>query len=364
MTDVRITFVGPVPPIRSGVAQHGGRLAAALAEEHELTVLSWQHQYPRLLFRRPQRDEDATPYPGARFSLRWWDPTSWWSAGRVAARGEVVVLVWTTSFHAIPYRVIMAAARRARVVAMVHNAIPHEFLPLQRPLTRWILSRCDRLVTHARSVANEVSELGVHVESVVVPHPPNIQVTPQPLPPDEELRLLFFGFVRPYKGLDIGLDALALLREQGFKPRLTVVGELWNGEPVAVWERRIEQLGLQDQVIMQPHYVPDDAVDALLAEHHAVLLPYRSATQSGIAPIALATGRPVIATAVGGLVDVITDGVDGTLAAPNDAGSLADAILRCQGQLASMAAKALENVSTWADVAAAATQPSRSAVAT
>jgi glycosyltransferase involved in cell wall biosynthesis len=352
---MHLTFIGPVSPIRSGISQHGSHLAEALAEDHDVTVLSWQHQYPKLLFRRPQRDAGASPHPTARFSLRWWDPISWWRAGRLAARGDVVVLAWTTPFHALPYRTIMALARRAKIVAIVHNALPHEALPLQRPLTRWVLSRCDRLVVHARSVADELSEYAGPVETVVVAMPPLIDVTPHPLPPEDELRLLFFGFVRPYKGLDIALDALALLKERGISHRLTVVGELWDREPIDVWQQRIAARGLQDQVEMRPYYVADAEVGELFAEHHAALLPYRSATQSGIAPIALAAGRPVIATAVGGLVEVITDGVDGTLADPGDAASLAAAIQRCATELAAMSANALDNAPTWAEVAAAAT---------
>jgi hypothetical protein len=79
-SDLRVTFIGPVPPLRSGIAQHGGHLAEALAETAEVTVLSWQHQYPKRLFGRAQVDPDATSHPRARFMLRWWDPVSWWRA--------------------------------------------------------------------------------------------------------------------------------------------------------------------------------------------------------------------------------------------------------------------------------------------
>ena len=100
-------------------------------------------------------------------------------------------------------------------------------------------------------------------------------------------------------------------------------------------------------------YAADDEVNDLLAKHHAALLPYRSATQSGIAPIALAAGRPVVATAVGGLRDVIRDGQNGTLAEPGDAASLAEAIERCAADLPTLAAGTTSSASTWDDVAAA-----------
>jgi glycosyltransferase involved in cell wall biosynthesis len=360
VTDVRITFVGPVPPIRSGVSQHGGRLTEALAHDHDVTVLSWQHQYPKRFFPRPQVDRAALPHPTARFDLRWWDPLSWWRAGWAARNSDLVVLVWATPFHVLTYRLIMARAGRARTVAIVHNALPHEPLPLQRPLTRWILSRCDGLVVHASTVADELDELlGARIEMVITPHPPNVDVEACPLPElaGHGLRLLFFGFIRPYKGLDVALDALAQLRRQGVVHRLTVAGEPWD--PSEDWEERVRRHGLSDQVELRLGYVADGEMSGLLAEHHAALLPYRSATQSGIAPIAFAAGRPVVATAAGGLTDVIRDGENGTLATPDDAQSLADAIQRCARDLPTLAAGALRDAPTWGDAAAAVVKAAR-----
>jgi glycosyltransferase involved in cell wall biosynthesis len=354
---VRITFVGPVPPIRSGVSQHGGRLTEALARDHDVTVLSWQHQYPKRFFPRAQVDEAARPHPTARFDLRWWDPVSWWRAGCSARRSDLVVLVWTTPFHVLTYRLIMGLAGPARKIAIVHNALPHEPLPLQRPLTRWILSRCDGLVAHASTVAEELDELlGGRVETVMALMPPLVDVEPQPLPEltDDGLRLLFFGFIRPYKGLDVALDALARLRQQGVHHRLTVAGEVWD--PAEDWEQQVRRRGLSDQVDLRLGYVADGDVSGLLAEHQAALLPYRSATQSGIAPVAFAAGRPVVATATGGLTDVISDGDNGTLATPGDAQSLADAIQRCASDLPALAAGALKMAPTWEDVVAAVTK--------
>lgn len=357
MTDVRITFVGPVPPIRSGVSQHGGRITEALARDHDVTVLSWQHQYPKRFFPRAQLDEAVPPHPTARFGLRWWDPLSWWRAGWSARQSDLVVLVWATPFHVLTYRLIMALAGRARTVAIVHNALPHEPLPLQRPLTRWGLSRCDSLVVHASTVAEELDELlGSRVETLMTLMPPLVNVEPQPLPPvaDDSLRLLFFGFIRPYKGLDVALDALALLRHRGVRHRLTVAGEAWDA--TEDWGEEVRRRGLSDQVDLRLGYVADSQVSGLLAEHHAALLPYRSATQSGIAPVALAAGRPVVATAAGGLADVIIEGENGTLAVPGDAVSLAEAIQRCARDLPSLAAGALRMAPTWEDVAAAVTK--------
>ena len=123
--------------------------------------------------------------------------------------------------------------------------------------------------------------------------------------------------------------------------------------------RACGRAGLSEQVDLRLWYASDDEVERLLATHHAVLLPYRSATQSGIVPIALAAGRPVVATAVGGIAEVVEDGVNGTLATPGDADSLADAIERCAAQLTDLAAAATTVAESWDDVAAAVVKAAR-----
>ena len=354
----RLTFVGPVPPYGSGIAQHGGYLVTALKARADVTVLSWHHQYPRLLFKHMQRSATARPYPGARFILRWWDPLSWVRAGRIARGSDVVLFTWTTPFHAVQYQVINRIAvgsrrrsPRPRLVAMVHNADPHESMPLQRPLTRWVLGRCDGLVAHSNIVADQLADLVPDVEVVVTTMPAHLDVEPTPLPPTDPVRLLFFGFVRPYKGLDVALDALVLLRDEGLRPRLKIRGEFW--EPVEEWREHVASRGLDDQVDLLPGYVPDEEVGGLLAESHAVVLPYRSASQSGIVPVAFTAGRPIVATAVGGFADTIVEGVNGTLAQPGDARSLADAIRRLVDDLPKLAAGTQQSGPTWDEVAAA-----------
>ncbi len=212
-----------------------------------MTVLSWQHQYPRLLFRRSQVDPTVERHPNARFMLRWWDPVSWWRAGRTGQESDLVVLVWTTPFHTLTYLVVLALTRRTRRVAIVHNALPHEPLPFQRTLTRVVLGQCDGLIAHATTVADELDELlGGKVDTVTVAHPSNIGVERKPLPPlDDGLRLLFLGFIRPYKGLDVALDALAELGQRGVRPKLTVVGEPWD--PAEPWAERVADGGCRNR---------------------------------------------------------------------------------------------------------------------
>jgi glycosyltransferase involved in cell wall biosynthesis len=256
-----------------------------------------------------------------------------------------------TPFHAIPYWVMMQVARKTTFVGMAHNALPHEKMPAQERLTRLVLGRCAGIVTHSATVADELDTLAPGVPTVTTPLPPQVEVTWSPLPErtGDRLHLLFFGFVRPYKGLDVAIDAMELLQAKGRGHRLTIVGQFW--EPVEKWQDDIARRGLTDVIDLRPGYVTDSEVSGILAAHDALLLPYRSASQSGVVPAALVAGRPVVASDVAGISEAITDGVNGTLAEPGNAESLADAIERCAADLAVLAGRASETKLSYDDVA-------------
>ena len=349
---MRITYVGPVPPIRGGVSQHGGNVVAALREEGcEVRVVSWRSQYPALLFKGVQASVRGAGDARTRFSLRWWSPVSWIAGGLRAGRSDLIVFPWVTMVHAVPLRSLLAAAAGTPCVAIVHNPRPHEPLPFDRALLRSVLSRVRGAVVHSRDNASDLQMLAPIPRVLTVPHPSNLPIEPAPLPERPPVRLLFLGFVRPYKGLDIALEALAILVRRGLDFHLTVAGEFW--EPVAGWVERVAELGLEQRVDLRPAYVPDDDVGALLARHHLLVAPYKSATQSGVAPLAFAAGRPVVATSVGGLPEVVREGETGALAAASSPAAFADAIERAAANLEPLAAGARAAAGSWGDVARA-----------
>lgn len=351
----RVTFVGPVPPISGGIAQHSARVVEALeACGAPTTVLSWSAQYPKVLFKGSGRDPASMPYAGARFMLRWWDPVSWWRAGRIAHSGDLLVMPWVTPVLALPQRVIDASAR-VPLSLFVHNALPHERMFADARLARWVMRRAAHIVVHSEPLANVVHDLAPRVPISVVPHPPNIEVTPTPLPPRPPLRLLCLGFVRPYKGFDLAVDAVRRLRGRGVDAQLTIAGEVWDDKEG--WRARVADPDLAGSVELVDRYVSDDEVAALLAAHHIVVAPYRSATQSGIVPLAFAAGRPVVATAVGGLPECVADGETGRLVAPEDVTPLADAIADVADDLDAYAKRASGVHTSWNDVACALLTP-------
>jgi D-inositol-3-phosphate glycosyltransferase len=347
---VRIVYIGPVPPLAGGIAHCGAGLVQGLRRAgHEAEIVTWAAQYPRFLYKSPARDESATALSGTRFSLRWWTPWSWWRAGREARGADLLVLPWVTPLQAPAYRTILAAARGVPTLIVVHNPHPHDPRPLDTSLTRGVLRRADTLLTHSSSAASALPDLAPGIPVETSPHPPNLDIEARPLPPHPPFKALFFGLVRAYKGLDIAIDALAILRTRGIPIELTVAGEFW--EPVETWRTRISEANLTGAVDLQPGYVPDDAVAELFASHHVVVAPYRSATQSGVVPLASAAGRPTVATPVGGLVEQIHEGENGVLAVGGDAVAFADAIARALDDLDSLAASAVRTAPSWDTVA-------------
>ena len=346
---MEIAYVGPLPPLTGGISQHGARLTDALAAlGHSVSRLSWSAQYPKLFYKGPVRDESAGQHPDATFDLRWWDPTSWRRAGKIAGRSQLLVFPWVTPVVAPAYRVLLGAAAPVPAVAVVHNLLPHERRPGDAALARWVLSRVRGVLLHAAADRPTLTAWGITTDRVA--HPPNLPMQRAPQPPAPPHMLLFFGHVRPYKGLDIAIEAVRVLRAKNVPVRLTIAGHVWGS--IDDWKRQIAAAGIEDAVSFRPAYVPDEEVAELFASHHLVLAPYRTATQSGIVPLARESGRPVVATTVGGLGEGFRVGVDGELASRPDPIEFAAAIERALRMSPDPGSDDSENVATWADVAA------------
>ncbi|MCB0993864.1 MAG: glycosyltransferase [Acidimicrobiales bacterium] len=353
-----VAVIGPFRPLKGGIAGHTTVLADALETSGAVVDrFSWVSQYPRMLYRRDERDPAAPSTPGVRWWLRWWNPASWARVAWVVRRHDVVVLPWVSPAHGPLQLLVLLAARRARRVVHVHNVLPHEPMPLSRLLARLVLGRADLLVCHASALADELAQLGVRTPVVVTPMLPIVARDRSDPPPWPPIRLLFAGAIRRYKGLDIALDALALLDDDRPPLALTIAGEIWddNERPSA------ERLAALDvEVHTEFRYVSDDELATMMAEHHLVLAPYRSATQSGMVSVALAAGRPVVVTPVGGLPESVEDGVTGVVAGTADAEGFAAAIQRALasiGTLLATAGSGLDAVDRYVDVLGADLSP-------
>lgn len=336
---MRIGLLGPAHPLRGGIAQYLALLSGELSGAHEVHYLSLIRQYPSFLFPgQSQVDPSASPLvvPNERV-LDPMNPLTWGAAARRARelRLDALVYKWWIPFFGPAYAPVLAGARRggAATIMIADNLVPHEKRPFDEALTRLVTDRTDGYLVMSQSVEQDVARLLPGAPLRRVPHPVYAQYGAAGRSRDEARAragvsgdmLLFFGFVRRYKGLDVLIEALP--RVLAARPGLTLVvaGEFY--EPVEPLRARITALGLDDAVRVLDRYVADEEVGDLVAAADAVVLPYRSATQSGVVLVAYAAGCPVISTAVGGLPEVVEEGVTGHLVPPEDPAALADAIL-------------------------------------
>jgi glycosyltransferase involved in cell wall biosynthesis len=331
---MRIALVGPAHPYKGGIAQHTTALAHHLAAAgHQVTIESWSAQYPARLYPGQLTvDEPEMPrFHPTRRDLSWRRPDGWFRHGRRIGRdSDLVVLTYVSPVQAPSYLTMLRALDRtgARRLVIAHNVRAHESHGVDRMLTRTLLRRADVVVVHSSEQALEAAALtDKEVREAALPAfflGPSAEPLPGAAPePRLQNSLLFFGMVRPYKGLDILLQALSITDSQ---PRLIVAGEFWQNEREV--DSLISRLGLSARVTLQPGYVDATTIPSLFGAADALVLPYRKATGSQNAFLAFRYGLPVIATRTGALADSVQDGVNGVLCAPDDVNDLARAIDR------------------------------------
>jgi glycosyltransferase involved in cell wall biosynthesis len=335
----RLAVLGATHPLTGGAAQFNAAMVAAMRRVGKADFVSWKRLYPPLLYRGQAADPRSRPprRVQAEFVLDWLDPRSWRAAlRRVADFGaEAIVLPWLHPVMAPPYRWILkhAPPQMARVV-ICHNVLPHEPHPAARVLTKGTLRHADLLVTHAPQQRAELAELGLHETPVLEAFHPRFvaaDLAAEPFPDevaaerrrlgDPDLLLLCYGAIRPYKGVDLALEALTRVRSS---VRLVVAGKFWSGKGELI--RQAARLG--DRVELRDGYVSNEETALLFSACDAALLTYRSASQSGVVALAFAHERPVVVTDVGGLRAAVRDDHDGFVVPSLRPALIAEAIER------------------------------------
>lgn len=321
-TRQRVAIVGPVFPYRSGVAYCTTRLAEELGAD----VISFSRQYPVSLYPGGVSDVDQTlPRAKGEFILDLINPLTWIRAGWRLRQYDDVIFVLYIWVWVLPTRVMMALLRRrTRVIVQCHNVGDKEPAWWKRAMTNLVLRRADALVAHARHEADEAwrRSRGRHVVKTFLP----VHELGGAVPPRDEARktlgidgqhvALFFGHMRPFKGLDIALRAWKELKSDVL---LLAAGEAW-------WNAAKEYTALASpNVRLEFRYIPDAEIATYFSACDVVIAPYRAEAQSGVALTAFHFARPVIATRVGGLPEII-DGTNGMLINPEDPHDLARAV--------------------------------------
>jgi glycosyltransferase involved in cell wall biosynthesis len=348
----RFCLVGPTYPYRGGISHYNMCLFKELAAEADVFAINFSRLYPAVFFPgRTQLDESERPLTveSARL-IDSINPFTWIRAGLRAARGrpDIVLVQWWHPFFAPALFTICAVlklARRGRIVFICHNVLPHEKSIVDRMLAALAFSAADGFLVQSEKDRDALRRIRRTAPVLVHPHPIYDFFGTGGMPRDEARArigapqgplVLFFGLVRGYKGLSYLIEAMPKVREK-VPAKLLVVGEFYD-DP-APYAELVERLGLADAVRIENRYVGNEEVEAFFAASDLVVLPYVSATQSGIVQIAIAMSRPVIVTDVGGLPEAVTPERTGFVVPPRDAGALARAIVRFfeEGWAATMA---------------------------
>jgi glycosyltransferase involved in cell wall biosynthesis len=342
---MRVTSLSSLPPQR-GISRYTTELLSALADRADVDVeaLGFSSLYPRFAYPggAPERDGDeSTPVP-ARRALTWYNPLSWIWAG-LTVRGDVVHAQWWSWFLAAPYVVVLTLARLRgkRVVLTVHNVRPHETERWKCWLSDLVLRWAHHIIVHSQRNKDDLVRAGTDGSRItVVPHGVlSVTASASQLTREDARRslcvapdarvVLCFGNLRPYKGIDVIMEAASIARRSLPALHVIVAGELWKGCPdPAVLAHRF---GIQRHVTCRLGYIPDGDAAALFAAADLVVLPYtRFDGQSGAGTLALSAGRAMIVTEAGGLPDLVRD--PRAVVPPGDAPALAGALVRVLGE--------------------------------
>ncbi len=336
-----IKIIGPAFPYRGGIATTNERLAQEFASQgFEVEIETFTLQYPSFLFPGKTQFSEKPAPEDLKISrtINSVNPINWLNVGSRIRREspDLVIIRYWLPFLAPALGTIAAQIRKNRkskIICLADNIIPHEHRPGDHLLTNYFIQRIDGLVAMSKSVLADGKSFRQELPLGFCPHPIfdtyGLKLSPedavQKLKLDSGFSyLLFFGFIRDYKGLDLLLRAFADQRLRRFPIKLLVAGEFYSHPDVYL--NLIKELGLERLVELRTEFIPDDVVNQYFSAADMVVQPYKSATQSGVTQIGYHFEKPMLVTNVGGLPEIIPDGIIGYVVNP-DSREIADALV-------------------------------------
>ena len=339
---MRIIILGTAYPFRGGLASYNERLARQfISEGHDTRIFTFTLQYPGFLFPGKSQFTDAPAPKDIRITriLNSVNPFNWLKTGlRIRKENPDILLIkyWhpsmSPSFGTVARIVRNNKKGRTRIICIFDNVIPHEKSFIGRLLTKYFTRSIDGALVMSQSVGDDLKSFRVNIPVAFNPHPLYDNYG-EKVSREEALAklnldagfsyLLFFGFIRAYKGLDLLLEAFADRRLRNRKLKLIVAGEFYDSD--MPYFDIIRNNNLEDEVLILDRYIREDEVALLFCAANLVVQPYRSATQSGVTQIAYHFEKPMLVTDVGGLGEIVPDGKCGYVVKPEPV-SIANAI--------------------------------------
>lgn len=338
---MRICIVGPYPPFRGGIAKFNYYLAKQLqSKAHQLVIINFKKQYPHFLFPGKKQIADEIINDEKISSVRVLTPYDPFSFKKSLieiekVKPDIVIFAYWIPFMAPAYSWLAKRIKKKSVktAALLHNIQFHEKWPAGNLLSRLFLKQIDLTITLSDTVKREVSGMVSSKQMINAFHPLyksfdnrryDAHSAMKELGLEKKIVLLFFGFIKPYKGLDILMKAFAKLSREIVNLHLLIVGEVYGSSKS--YDEMINHYKLEDKCTFIKKFVPDNEIEKYFKAAKVLILPYIHATQSGVLQIAYSMKVGVVVTPVGSLPDMVDNGKTGIVAADTTVDSLVDAI--------------------------------------
>ena len=342
----KVVLIGPVYPYKGGISHYTSLLYRALIKKYEVKLISYKMQYPKFLFKKEQRDysNDLFKIDEAEFLINTANPFNIISVSHIINKEnpKFVIVQWWHPYFSPCYSILLSGLKKSiKVIFTCHNVIPHERFPFDKLLTKMVLKRGDGFIVQSKKDERDLLSIKPNAIEKCTPHPTYNAFKLRDISKKQGVEeiiekdhfdvnydtplLLFFGFVREYKGLKYLLEAMPLVLGKLPDCKLLVVGSF--GDDKVDYIELINKYGINDNVLLKDDYTPDNEVEKYFAACDLVVLPYEDATQSGIVQIAFGFEKPCVVTNVGGLPDVVSDHLTGFVVEPRDVQGISKAII-------------------------------------
>jgi len=342
---VKVCLVGPTYPYKGGISHYNTTLCNELSKKHNVFLISYKRQYPSFLYPgKEQINKDSNikvnKNVNSKYIIDTINPLTWFKTYSIIKKEnpDLVIFQWVHPFFTPVFFTITSLLKKfahTKILFICHNVLPHERTKMDEFLIKIAFKNVDYFIVHSKEDYGNLKKIIPNAKVKQSVHP-RYDIFKIEIIPKEDARslldislntnvILFFGIIREYKGLMYLIKAMPKIINKIDDISLLIAGEFWDSKNKYIDE--IKKLGIESHVKIIDKYIPDEEVGVYFSASDVVILPYISATQSGIIQIAYAFEKPVITTDVGGLPDVVDNGKTGIIVKSKDSEELANAVI-------------------------------------
>lgn len=337
----KMVLIGPISPYKGGIAHYTDILKSKLELQYDLLTMSYSRQYPKILYPgSEQREEDSKLINSekVKYNIDTINPINWIKVAREINKykPKKIIFTWWHPYFTPVYTILLLLINKkdTEIIFICHNVLPHDKFPLSEFMVKMVLKKADQIIVHSNTDFDKAKRLlkdsNVIKSFLATFEDYNTEYIDRKTActkiniDSNKKNVLFFGFVREYKGLIYALEAISLLKDEIENINLIIAGDFFDKKDFYL--NKIKELDIEQNVSIFSEYISDEDVKYYFYASDIVILPYISATQSGIAQMAYGFNKPVIVTDVGGLPEVVDENKTGYIVKSKDSEALAEAV--------------------------------------